>query len=93
MTDSFADDLWRGITGIYAAILEHPFVTGLADGSLPSESFEFYVVQDALYLRKYARGAGSGRPAGRLSPERPDVRPARLGHRRCREWPARVTAG
>ncbi len=55
MTDSFAAELWRGITGIYAAILEHPFVTGLADGSLPRESFEFYVIQDALYLRKYAQ--------------------------------------
>jgi thiaminase (transcriptional activator TenA) len=53
--ESFAAELWRGITGIYAAILEHPFVTGLADGSLPRESFEFYVIQDALYLRKYAQ--------------------------------------
>jgi thiaminase (transcriptional activator TenA) len=55
MTDSFSAELWRGVSGIYAAILAHPFVTGLADGSLPRESFEFYVVQDALYLRKYAQ--------------------------------------
>jgi len=55
MSDSFSAELWRGITGIYAAILAHPFVTGLADGSLPRESFEFYVIQDALYLRKYAQ--------------------------------------
>ena len=55
MTDSFAAELWTGVTGIYAAILEHPFVTGLADGSLPRESFEFYVIQDALYLRQYAQ--------------------------------------
>ena len=55
MSDSFSAELWRGITGLYAAILEHPFVTGLADGSLPRESFEFYVIQDALYLRKYAK--------------------------------------
>ena len=55
MTESFAADLWREITGIYAAILEHPFLTGLADGSLPREAFEFYVIQDALYLRKYAQ--------------------------------------
>jgi thiaminase (transcriptional activator TenA) len=53
--ESFAAQLWRGITGTYTAILEHPFVTGLADGSLPQESFEFYVIQDALYLRQYAR--------------------------------------
>ncbi len=55
MTDSFTARLWRDIGGIYAAILEHPFVTGLADGSLPAESFEYYVIQDALFLRKYAR--------------------------------------
>jgi thiaminase/transcriptional activator TenA len=55
MTESFAADLWSGVTDIYAAILEHPFVTGLADGSLPRESFEFYVIQDALYLRQYAQ--------------------------------------
>jgi thiaminase (transcriptional activator TenA) len=55
MADSLSAELWQDISGIYAAILAHPFVTGLADGSLPRESFEFYVVQDALYLRKYAR--------------------------------------
>ena len=53
--ESLAAELWRGVTDIYAAILEHPFVTGLSDGSLPRESFEFYVIQDALYLRKYAQ--------------------------------------
>ena len=47
--------LWRAITGIYAAILAHPFITGLTDGSLPREAFRFYVVQDAHYLREYAR--------------------------------------
>ncbi len=55
MTEGFSGELWHGITGIYDAILQHPFVTGLADGSLPRESFEFYVIQDALYLRKYAQ--------------------------------------
>jgi thiaminase/transcriptional activator TenA len=51
----FSGELWSGITGIYDAILAHPFLTGLSDGSLPSDSFAFYVVQDALYLRDYAR--------------------------------------
>ena len=49
------DLLWADIEGIYAAILAHPFLTGLADGSLPRESFRHYVVQDAHYLRGYAR--------------------------------------
>jgi thiaminase/transcriptional activator TenA len=51
----FTADLWRSIEPIYAAILRHPFVTGLTDGSLPRPSFQFYAVQDALYLREYAR--------------------------------------
>jgi thiaminase (transcriptional activator TenA) len=55
MADGFTGELWSGITGVYHAILAHPFLSGLADGSLPSDSFAFYVVQDALYLRDYAR--------------------------------------
>ncbi len=51
----FTADLWRAIEPIYAAILRHPFVTGLTDGSLPQPSFQFYAVQDALYLREFAR--------------------------------------
>jgi thiaminase/transcriptional activator TenA len=52
---SFSDELWHGISGIYHAILAHPFLTGLTDGSLPADAFGFYVVQDALYLRRYAQ--------------------------------------
>ena len=48
-------DLWTSIAPIYGAILRHPFVTGLTDGSLPRASFTFYAVQDALYLREFAR--------------------------------------
>ena len=47
--------LWDSITGVYGQILAHPFLAGLADGSLDQERFRFYVVQDALYLRDYAR--------------------------------------
>jgi thiaminase/transcriptional activator TenA len=53
---ALTDELWRAIESIYAAILRHPFVTGLTDGSLTRESFRFYAVQDALYLREFARG-------------------------------------
>jgi thiaminase/transcriptional activator TenA len=51
----FTGELWSGITGIYRQILAHPFLTGLTDGSLPADAFAFYVVQDALYLRRYAQ--------------------------------------
>ena len=53
MTDTFTGELWQGVTGIYEAILKHPFLTGLADGSLPDKMFAFYVVQDSLYLKQY----------------------------------------
>ena len=55
MSDRFSTELWQDITDIYDAILVHPFLLGLADGSLPQEAFSFYVVQDALYLRSYAQ--------------------------------------
>ncbi|MGH3264720.1 MAG: thiaminase II [Trebonia sp.] len=53
--ESFSALLWDDIGDIYGSILAHPFLTGLTDGTLPEESFAFYVVQDALYLRDYAR--------------------------------------
>jgi thiaminase/transcriptional activator TenA len=47
--------LWEAIGPIFAAILRHPFVTGLTDGTLPRDQFAFYITQDALYLREFAR--------------------------------------
>jgi thiaminase (transcriptional activator TenA) len=47
--------LWAEAAGTYAAILKHPFLTGLTDGSLDPELFTHYVVQDAHYLRDFAR--------------------------------------
>jgi thiaminase (transcriptional activator TenA) len=48
-------ELWSSITGIYDEILAHPFLAGLTDGSLERDRFRFYVIQDAHYLRDYAR--------------------------------------
>ena len=47
--------LWSAIEDVYEAILEHPFLRGLTSGELPREAFLFYVIQDAHYLRDYAR--------------------------------------
>ena len=55
MTDRFTDELWQGSADMYDAILTHPFLAGLTDGSLPQDAFVFYVVQDALYLHGYAQ--------------------------------------
>ena len=41
---TFTRELWDAIDPIYAAILRHPFVTGLTDGSLPRESFRTSVL-------------------------------------------------
>jgi thiaminase/transcriptional activator TenA len=51
----FTTTLWGAIAPIYEAILAHPFLRGLTDGGLPREAFQFYAVQDALYLRDFAR--------------------------------------
>ena len=63
---AFTKELWQSIEPIYAAILRHPFLRGLTDGSLPRESFKFYAVQDALYLREFARALSL---AGAKAPE------------------------
>jgi thiaminase/transcriptional activator TenA len=55
MTKEFTNELWTSIEPIYGAILRHPFIAGLTDGSLPQDRFRFYAVQDALYLREFAR--------------------------------------
>src|SRR5260370_36890697 len=55
MGGTFTGELWQAIAPIWTAILAHPFVRGLTDGSLPREAFRFYAVQDALYLRDFAR--------------------------------------
>jgi thiaminase/transcriptional activator TenA len=51
----FRDSLWAEIDHIYAAILDHPFLAGLTDGTLPDAVFQQYVLQDAHYLRDFAR--------------------------------------
>ncbi len=53
--ERFRDELWGRLQPSYAAILEHPFLAGLLDGSLPPQRFVHYVLQDAHYLRDYAR--------------------------------------
>ena len=52
---TFTEQLWDSNTDIFDAILAHPFITGLTDGTLPEAAFAHFVVQDGLYLRDYAR--------------------------------------
>ena len=40
---------------IWEACLKHPFVTGIGDGTLDVEKFQYFMLQDYLYLFDYAR--------------------------------------
>ncbi len=55
---TFCGRLWAAGAGTYSAILDHPFITGVADGSLEHASFQFYVIQDRHYLHAFARSLG-----------------------------------
>ena len=52
---SFADDVEKRAEPIRHAILNHPFITGVGDGTLDVVKFKFYVQQDYLYLIDYSR--------------------------------------
>ncbi|MDR6865425.1 hydroxymethylpyrimidine kinase/phosphomethylpyrimidine kinase/thiamine-phosphate diphosphorylase [Microbacterium resistens] len=53
--DAVAADWWDRIARVRAGIDGLPFIRALADGDLPRSAFLFYLEQDALYLREYAR--------------------------------------
>ena len=56
---SFTDELWMASKPVYERTLQHPFVRGLTDGSLPRESFLFYLDQDSAYLHVYGEALKS----------------------------------
>ncbi len=58
MTTSLADRFWAADHDLAAACLAHPFVQGLADGSLPAWRYRDYVAQDAFFLRAFAQAYG-----------------------------------
>ena len=51
----FADDIEARSVPIRQAILDHPFVRGVGDGTLDVEKFKHYVLQDYVYLIDYSR--------------------------------------
>lgn len=52
---TFTDELYAAARPIWDAQLEHPFVMGIADGTLDEETFKNWVRQDYLYLKEYSR--------------------------------------
>ncbi len=52
---TLSKDLWQANQDLVGACLKHPFVQGIASGTLPRERFVYYVGQDAFYLEAFAR--------------------------------------
>ena len=50
-----SERLYNCIKEIWDSYNSHPFVKGISDGTLPIESFRFYMIQDHLYLMQYAK--------------------------------------
>jgi thiaminase (transcriptional activator TenA) len=48
-------EMWNAILPTYESIIGHPFLQSLADGSLSTDRFRFYVIQDSHYLRGFSR--------------------------------------
>ena len=49
------EKLYENVREIWEGYHNHPFVCGIADGSLSIERFQFYMIQDYLYLFEYAK--------------------------------------
>ncbi|MGB3492931.1 MAG: TenA family protein [Elainellaceae cyanobacterium] len=52
---NLARELWQAEQDLAIASLNHPFVQGIGDGSLPKSKFAYYVGQDAFFLEAFAR--------------------------------------
>lgn len=56
----FTDQLREAGVDLWEAQLAHPFIQGIADGSLSEERFRVWLRQDYLYLLDYVRVASIG---------------------------------
>ena len=52
---TISKDLWQSNQDLAQACLEHPFVQGIATGTLDRAKFAYYVGQDAFFLEAFAR--------------------------------------
>lgn len=55
MSGSLCERMRAAADGVWRACLEHPFVRGIGDGTLPADRFRYFMIQDYLYLLDYAR--------------------------------------
>jgi thiaminase (transcriptional activator TenA) len=54
---------------IWTSLHEHPFITELAEGTLPLDRFRFFLEQDDFYLEEYARCLALGAAKSRTERE------------------------
>jgi len=52
---SVSNELWQANLDLAQVCLEHPFVKGIADGTLERQKFAYYVGQDAFFLEAFGR--------------------------------------
>ena len=53
--NSFSEQLRTEVEPIWRRIFAHPFLREIKDGTLPLETFQYYLAQDYLYLEGFAR--------------------------------------
>lgn len=69
VTELFTDQLWQEAEPVWQAIQAHPFLTELRAGTLPIETFQYYVAQDYQYLEAFGRAVATAlakAPTGEL---------------------------
>ena len=49
------DKMLEATKELWKSYNEHPFVKGIQDGSLDKDKFKYYIMQDYLYLKEYAK--------------------------------------
>ncbi|MHC6180407.1 thiaminase II [Clostridium sp. JNZ X4-2] len=47
--------LYDSVKDIWDSYYQHPFIKGIADGSLEIDKFKFYMIQDYIYLLDYVK--------------------------------------
>ena len=58
--NSLSQELWQDSTETAESCLQHPFVRGLADGTLTPERYSKFIAQDAFFLDVFARAYAAG---------------------------------
>ena len=51
---TMAQSFWNAAAPLISATERHPFLVSMVDGTLSLENFQYYAIQDALYLTDFA---------------------------------------